>query len=90
MEALRIAVEINGLDLVGRVMVNLGRVYQLLGERERAITLLKAGALHSATEQDSRDKALKWLAELSETIPDGFNDELMNILITQPDFTPFH
>ena len=84
LEALKIAIEINGLDLVGRVMINLGRVHQLLGDRERAITLMKAGALHSATEQDSRDKAQKWLAELSESLAEGFDDELMNDLIAHP------
>jgi predicted ATPase/DNA-binding SARP family transcriptional activator/Tfp pilus assembly protein PilF len=90
LKALKIAVEINGLDLVGRVMVNLGRIHQLQGERERAVTLLKAGALHSATEQDSRDKALKWLTELSEPTPRGFDDELLNTLIARPDFATAH
>jgi predicted ATPase/DNA-binding SARP family transcriptional activator/Tfp pilus assembly protein PilF len=88
-EALKIAVEINSFDLAGRVLVNLGRVYQLLGDRDYAVTLMKAGALHSATEQDSRNKAARWLAEFSEAIPDGFNDDLMNTLIGQAELNAF-
>ncbi len=88
-EALKIAVDIHSLDLAGRVLVNLGRVYQLLGDRDNAIALMRAGALHSATEQDSRDKATRWLAEFSEVIPNGFNDDLMNTLIGQTELTAF-
>jgi hypothetical protein len=50
---------------------------------------MKAGALHSATEQDSRDQAARWRAEFSEVISDGVNDDFMNTLIGQAELTNF-
>ena len=80
-EALKLAIEINGLDLVARVLINLARVYQLSGQKEIAITMLIAGISHSATEQDSREKAFVWLGEMGVLMDYNINDELMRELL---------
>jgi predicted ATPase/DNA-binding SARP family transcriptional activator/Tfp pilus assembly protein PilF len=80
-EALTRAIEINALDLVARVMINLGRVYQRTGQTDFAIRLMEAGLYHSATEQDSREKAKRWLEEIQVKQDKMINDELMENLI---------
>ncbi|MAT44390.1 MAG: hypothetical protein CL609_18815 [Anaerolineaceae bacterium] len=81
-EALKRAIEINGLDLVARVMINLGRVYQLTGQTDFAIRFMEAGLYHSATEQDSREKAKRWLEEMQVKLDTMINDALMEELIS--------
>lgn len=61
LSAIRQALEINGIDLVARVSVNAGRIFQLLGNLPTAINLLQDALAHSSTEHDSRQKAVKWL-----------------------------
>lgn len=82
-EALQRAIEINGLDLVARVMINLGRVYQLTGQKKLAIQFMEAGLYHSATEQDSREKAQRWLEEMQVKPDKPIKDELMETIIAQ-------
>ena len=82
LEAIKLAVEINGLDLVARVLINLARVYQLSGQMKMAIIMLTAAISHSATEQDSREKALGWLEEMNMAADFEINDDLLNDLIT--------
>ena len=80
-DAIKLAVEINGLDLVARVMINLARVYQLTGETEKAISYLLAAVSHSATEQDSREKASTWLKESGVVFDGKIRDDLINEMI---------
>ncbi len=82
-EALSMAVEVNGLDLAARVMINLGRVYQRMGREEDAIPLLQAGLCHTATEQDSREKAQRWLAEMQQPTDWEINDRLLEKIIEE-------
>ena len=82
MQALKLAIEIKGLHLVSRVLVNLGRIYQQNGNEELAIEIWKACLLHSATDQDSREKAQKWLAKLGIVIDEEMNNSWMNELLT--------
>lgn len=84
-EAIELAVKINAVDLIARVMINLARVFQLSGENEKAISYLIAAASHSATEQDSKEKALTWLKELGVNVDGTINNDLINDMITKGD-----
>ena len=77
LQAIRRAVEINGMDLVARVSVNLARVLQLLGDQPAAIALLLPALAHSATEQDAREKAIGWLKEMNAPFEIENDDSLL-------------
>lgn len=74
LHAIELAVNINALDLVARVSVNAGRVFQLLGDQKKAIALLQASLAHSATEYDSRAKAVDFLKEMNAVYEIENND----------------
>lgn len=63
-QALQAAFEIHALDLVARVTVTLGRVYQQRGENSQAIRLIQAALAHSAIEDESLTKGNRWLLEM--------------------------
>lgn len=79
-EGIRESLAIQSMDIVGRLLVNLGRVYQLQGDDETAISLMEAAAVHTATEQDSREKAMNWLAEMGMTFSPKIDDTPMESL----------
>ena len=64
-QALKLAVEINEMNLIARISVNLARVYQLHGDHPNAIALLQAALSHPSTEHDSQEKAVGWLKEMN-------------------------
>lgn len=83
LDAIRISIEIQGWDLVTRIAINLGRTYQLLGESDRARQYYLAAYAHSSTEQDSREKAKGWLAEMGVTPSVMSDDSLIKGIIEE-------
>ncbi len=83
LDALQRSIEINGMDLAARVVINLARDYQLSGDHEMAKILLIAGLSHSATEQDSREKAIGWLSEMGVNETYAQNDKLLKDIFAE-------
>ncbi len=77
LHALRLAVDLQYLDLVVRISVNLGRVYQKLGDFSNAKILLQAAGCHSSIEHDLLAKAKLWLQEMNCEGELTNNDELL-------------
>ena len=80
-QAIHLALEIQGMNLVARVSVNVGRVLQLQGNQTAAISILQAALAHSATEHDAREKALDFLAEMQTGNATQADDRLLEAVI---------
>jgi predicted ATPase/DNA-binding SARP family transcriptional activator/Tfp pilus assembly protein PilF len=84
-EGLSLARDVLSWDLFGRILINLGRLHQLTGDIDKAVQCLEAGLSHSATEQDSREKAIKWLNMMGKNIANHSDDSLMQKVIDELD-----
>lgn len=83
LRAIRLALDINGIDLVARVSVNYSRVLQLKQEFLTATALLQAALAHSSTEPDAREKAVQWLTEMNASLEVNNNDQLLEAAARQ-------
>jgi predicted ATPase/DNA-binding SARP family transcriptional activator/Tfp pilus assembly protein PilF len=80
--AIRLALEIDCIDLVARVSVNLARVCQLIGDKPNAVALFRSAIAHPATEHDLREKAIGWLKEMEIDASGEADDQLLLPLVT--------
>lgn len=68
---------IEAMDLLGRVAVNAAPAFYFNGEKQTAVDLLLAALAHSATEFESRQKAAYWLEKLKEDAPQINDDRFL-------------
>jgi len=78
LSALESAVSIQAMDLIIRISVNLGRVYQKRGDISNAVLLLTGAVAHKSTEEALREMAIVWLKEMESDFPAAaVNDDLL-------------
>lgn len=83
MRALRLAVDTQGLDLMARTAINLGRVLQMQGEVSNALLLYQAAVAHSSTAHELREKALIWLEQIGGDALSNPDDALLTTAVNK-------